>query len=254
MLQHRHLPGQRAAGQALAAEANKGLSMVGDYTRRMVELAEGRKMVFMVLQAGWSGVNPEHNPKNKLMFPTFREDRYMMYQAIICGANSLSFFGMPVGLTGRDAELGWNWGYWRAVLKPLLAEIKPGSELYRVLIPPDSRCPLQFTGQPARIEVRARKRASTSTSWPPHAKDKRRRAFLRPRTTARSPCSRETHASGERRGVHGPLCAARCARLPCITRPAADLGACRGAIAFQRCFSGANRPANPRPICLPAPR
>ncbi len=134
-------------------EANKGLSMVGDYTRRTVELADGKKMVFMVLQACWSGVNPAHNPKNRLMFPTFREARYMMYQAIICGANSLSFFGMPVALTGRDAELGWNWTYWRAVLRPLLEEIKPGSELYPVLVAPESRYSLRFTGAP-QIEVR----------------------------------------------------------------------------------------------------
>jgi hypothetical protein len=134
-------------------EANKGLSMVGDYTRRVVALAEGKKMVFMVLQAAWSGVNPAHNPRNRLMFPTFRQERYMLYQAIICGADSVSFFGLTVALTGRDAELGWNWTFWRAVLRPLLAEIKPGSELYPVLIAPDSTYPLAFTGAP-RIEAR----------------------------------------------------------------------------------------------------
>jgi hypothetical protein len=134
-------------------ERNKGLSMVGDYTRRTVELAEGKKMVFMVLQVCWSGANPANNPANRLIFPTLREERYMMYEALICGANSLSFFGMPVGLTGRDAELGWNWTYWRAVLRPLLAEIKQGSELYPVLTSPDSPYSLRFTGRP-QIEAR----------------------------------------------------------------------------------------------------
>ncbi|MBI4578964.1 MAG: hypothetical protein HY718_04625 [Planctomycetes bacterium] len=134
-------------------EANKDLSMVGDYTRRMVALAEGRKMVFMVLQGCWSGVNPAHNPRNRLMFPTFRQERYMLYQAIINGADSVSFFGMTVALTGRDAELGWNWTFWRAVLRPLLAEVKPLSELYPVLIAPDSAYPLAFTGAP-QIEAR----------------------------------------------------------------------------------------------------
>ena len=136
-------------------EPNKNLSMVGDYTRRTVELAGGRKMVFMVLQAAWSGVNPAHNPKNQLILPTFREARYMTYQAIICGANSLSYFGMPVALTGRDAELGWHWDYWRAVLRPLLAELKPGSELYPALIAPDAPRPVKFSGSP-RIEVRCK--------------------------------------------------------------------------------------------------
>ncbi len=136
-------------------EANKGLSMVGDYTKRMVTLADGKKMVFMVLQVSWSGVSPKHNPKNRIMFPTARQERYMLYEAIICGANSVSFFGMPGCLSGRDAELGWNWTYWRTVLKPLLADIKPGGDLYPVLTSPDSKYPLQFTGAP-RIEVRTK--------------------------------------------------------------------------------------------------
>jgi len=136
-------------------ESNKQLSMVGDYTKRVMDLAEGKKIPFMVLQACWSGANPKHNPKNRLMFPTFREERYMMYQAIINGSNGLAFFGMPVGLTGRDEELGWNWTFWRAVLRPLLCEIKPGSEVYPMLISPDSHYPLQFTGAP-QIEVRCK--------------------------------------------------------------------------------------------------
>lgn len=136
-------------------EANKGLSMVGDFTRRTVELAGRDKMPFMVLQACWSGVLPAHNPRNRLMFPTLRQERYMLYQAIICGARSVSFFGMTLGLTGRDAELGWNWTFWRNVLEPLLAEIKPGSPLYPALIAPDAPHPVTFTGAP-RIEVRCR--------------------------------------------------------------------------------------------------
>jgi len=140
-------PGKHSLGE------NKGLSMVGDYTKRTVALSGGGKMVFMVLQVCWSGVLPKPDRVNLLVFPTFREERYMMYQAIICGANSVSFFGMPLGLSGRDAELGWNWTYWRGVLKPLLAEVKPGSELYPALVAPESNYGLSFTGSP-QIEAR----------------------------------------------------------------------------------------------------
>lgn len=135
--------------------SNKGLSMVGDYTRRMVEVSQGQKMVFMILQVFWSGANPAHNPVNRMVFPSAREERYMVYQAIINGANSLSFFGLTGGLLGRDKELGLNWTYWRAVLKPLLAEFKQGSELYPVLIAPETTYPLTFSGAP-QIEVRAK--------------------------------------------------------------------------------------------------
>lgn len=130
---------------------NKGLSMVGDYTKKMTELANGQKMVFMVLQGCWSGV--VHDPPrryNRLMFPTFREQRYMVYQAIICGARSVAFFGVgqPLSLYGRDKECGWNWTWWRGVMRPLLAEIKEGSELYPILIAPNSSYPLKHTGAP----------------------------------------------------------------------------------------------------------
>lgn len=133
---------------------NKDLSMVGDYTRWVAELGGGERATMMVLQgASWSGVAFQHNPSNLYMQPTFRQERYMMYQAIICGADNLAFFGNTGGRLGRDEELGFNWTWWRAVLKPLLTEIKPGSELYPVLIAPNSEYPLQFTGSP-QIEAR----------------------------------------------------------------------------------------------------
>jgi hypothetical protein len=93
-------------------------------------------------------VLPAHNPKNRLMFPTFREERYMLYQALINGADSIAFFGLTIGLTDRDNDRGFNWTWWRAVLKPLLAQIKAGSELYPVLTAPASNYPLRFTGGP----------------------------------------------------------------------------------------------------------
>jgi hypothetical protein len=140
-------------------EPNREISMVGDYTKRMVQLAEGKKLVFMILQVYWSGVNPKHNPKNKEMFPTAKEERYMTYQAIINGANSLSYFGLalkpdPAG-SNTDKKLGCNWTYWRSTLKPLLAEIKQGSELYPALVAPDAKAPVKFSGAP-QIEVRCK--------------------------------------------------------------------------------------------------
>lgn len=131
---------------------NKGLSMVGDYTLRSAEISDRPMPIYMILQGCWSGVLPSHNPKNQLMFPTFREERYMLYQALINGADSVAFFGLTFGLNGRDAELGFNWTWWRAVLKPLLAQIKPGSELFPILTSPASNYPLQFTGKP-QLEV-----------------------------------------------------------------------------------------------------
>lgn len=148
-------PVSEPMGKNNAEGTNKGLSMVGDFTKRMVELSDGKKMVFMILQVFWSGVDPQHDPKNKPMWPTARQERYMTYQAIIDGANSVSYFGMtqPGQLQGKDKTVGLNWTYFRSVLKPLWAELKPGSELYPALVAPDSKYPLSFTGAP-QMEVR----------------------------------------------------------------------------------------------------
>jgi hypothetical protein len=49
----------------------------------------------------------------------------MAYQAIICGARGLTFFGgHATQITRpRDAKAGWNWTFWIEVLHPLLTEL-----------------------------------------------------------------------------------------------------------------------------------
>lgn len=79
----------------------------------------------------------------------------MAYQAIIKGARGLFFFGMNLCLSGRDAELGYNWTFWNQVMRPLLREIGEGSELHQALLVPDSKIPLKASGAPD-IEFTAR--------------------------------------------------------------------------------------------------
>jgi hypothetical protein len=100
---------------------NKEISMVGDYTRFIKKVADG-KPVWMVLQIAWSGVV---NPGKTLRFPTFAQERFMTYQALINGARGLIYFGgsIKAAMTPQDAELGWNWTFWRRVLRPVLEEV-----------------------------------------------------------------------------------------------------------------------------------
>jgi hypothetical protein len=146
------------AGKHSPKHPNKNISVVGDYTKIIKEASGPKKLVFMILQVFWSGVNPKHNPKNTIVYPTARDERYMSYQAIIDGANSLSYFGLCVqpdpNHENIDLRLGCNWTFWRTVLKPLLAEFKPGSELYPALVAPDAKT-VKFTGAP-QIEVRCK--------------------------------------------------------------------------------------------------
>ncbi|MHC4351658.1 MAG: hypothetical protein ACYS0H_02970 [Planctomycetota bacterium] len=99
---------------------NKEISMVGDYTKFIKEVADG-KPVWMVLQIAWSGVT---KPGKTLRFPTFAQQRFMTYQALINGARGLIYFGGNIekAMSPEDARLGWNWTFWRRVLRPVLEE------------------------------------------------------------------------------------------------------------------------------------
>jgi hypothetical protein len=129
---------------------NKAISMVGDYTRTTVEVADRRLAVWMTLQIAWSGVI---KPGKTLRFPTFVEERFMTYQAIINGARGLIFFGghIPKAMSREDAALGWNWRFWNRVLRPVVEEIGERSPLYPALIAPESSLPVQ-TSAPREIE------------------------------------------------------------------------------------------------------
>ena len=104
---------------------NKDISVVGDVTRKMVRAAGG-KPVWMTLQIAWSGtVTSARKPNVVSRFPTLHELRFMAYQAIICGARGLMFFGGHLTQAARpaDAEVGWNWTFWEQTLRPLLQEL-----------------------------------------------------------------------------------------------------------------------------------
>jgi hypothetical protein len=123
-------------------KTNKNISMVGDYTRTMMEVADGKMPVWMILQVAWSGVI---KPEKTLRFPTFAEERFMVYQAIINGARGLMFFGghLEKGWSAPDHAGKWNWTFWNRVLRPVIEEIGTKSPLYPALVAPDSKLPIK---------------------------------------------------------------------------------------------------------------
>jgi hypothetical protein len=123
-------------------KTNTEISMVGDYTRIMDKVGEGKMPVWMVLQIAWSGVV---KPGKKLVFPTFPQERFMTYEAIINGANALWYFGGNVkeAMNSRDKQLGWNWTFWYNVLRPVIAQIGDKSSLHPALLQPNSTLPVK---------------------------------------------------------------------------------------------------------------
>jgi hypothetical protein len=128
--------------------SNHSLSVVGDYTLEMRKAVDYKEPVMMTLQICWSGVA---KPGKTLRFPTFPDERYMSYQAIIDGARALLYFGgtLPQCLNERDAALGWNWTFYDRVLHPVLDELNPESPLHPALIAPDSKLAVKNNGGPA---------------------------------------------------------------------------------------------------------
>jgi hypothetical protein len=139
---------------------NKDISVVGDMTRKMVTAAGG-KPVWMTLQIAWSGVMPNQtHPDTVPRFPTFLEERFMAYHAIVAGARGLVFYGgnFTQVMRPRDANLGWNWTFWQMVLRPLVAELMSDS-VRPALVAPNA--PTAVTVNASDVELVARRSGNT---------------------------------------------------------------------------------------------
>jgi hypothetical protein len=119
----------------------------------MQEDADGKKPVWMILQIAWSGVIKTNKT---LRMPTFPEERFMVYQAIINGARGLMFFGghLPQAMNERDRQLGWNWSFWERVLRPVIEEIGEKSPLYPALVAPNAKLPITCNSREIEFCVR----------------------------------------------------------------------------------------------------
>lgn len=131
---------------------NKEISMVGDWTQISMQAAHG-KPVWMTLQISFSGTAGKGKT---LRFPTFPQERFMTYEAIINGARGINYFGgaNKTTLNERDAKLGYNWTFWDRILKPLLTEINANSPLGEALIAPNSKLPIKASQQGVEFTVR----------------------------------------------------------------------------------------------------
>src|SRR2546428_12056338 len=96
----------------------------------------------MILQIALAGTATEGKT---LRCPTFPQERYMAYAAIINGARGINFQGgeRPLSLCERDLKLGWNWTYWRKVMRPLVEELSAKSPIHSALLAPDSKLPIK---------------------------------------------------------------------------------------------------------------
>ena len=85
---------------------NNYISQVGQYTRKMRQVAGPSRAVFMVLQAfAWEDLRKEKRDPKLVLFPTRDQLRFMAYQAIVNGANGLLYWGLEYAPAAFWADL-----------------------------------------------------------------------------------------------------------------------------------------------------
>lgn len=101
----------------------------------------------------------------QFIVPTFQQERYMAYDAILNGAKALTFFGGNNAncFSGSDSQYGWNWSFWQSVLKPLVQQISASSPLAPALVN-SARTP-RITTAGSGTEVSLRQGTSVDDLW-----------------------------------------------------------------------------------------
>lgn len=97
--------------------------------------------------------------------PTFQQERYMAYDAILNGAKALTFFGGNNAgcFSGSDATYGWNWSFWQSVLEPLVQQLSAASPIAPALVNPAKTPTVTTPG--AGTETLVRQGTSIDDLW-----------------------------------------------------------------------------------------
>jgi hypothetical protein len=112
------------------------LGEVGSWTN-VLRWATPNRAVWTTLQVCWSW---SYDAAGNIALPTFAQERFMVYDAIVNGARALAFYGgqNPKCWGQLDLAGGWNWTFWERVLEPLVREIGAGSAIAPALVNPGS--------------------------------------------------------------------------------------------------------------------
>jgi hypothetical protein len=99
------------------------------------------------------------------ILPTFQQERYMAYDAILNGAKALTFYGGANAgcFSGSDGTYGWNWAFWQSVLKPLVQQLSASSPLAPALVS-SGKTPFVKAGR-SDTETMVRQGTSVDDLW-----------------------------------------------------------------------------------------
>jgi hypothetical protein len=116
------------------AHPSPNLQAVGKWTASLASIAP-LQPVWTTIQICASGSSDD---TGAYVLPTFQQERYMAYDAILNGAKALTFFGGTNThcFSGSDATYGWSWSFWQSVLEPLVKQLSASSPLAPALVNP----------------------------------------------------------------------------------------------------------------------
>ena len=115
------------------AQPSPDLHRVGEWTATLGSITPTAP-VWTTLEI-CSGASWDHTT-GAYVLPTFQQERYMAYDAIVNGARALAFYGGNLAgcWSSSDKQYGWNWTFWQSVLKPLVQELSASSAVEPALL------------------------------------------------------------------------------------------------------------------------
>ena len=137
------------------------LHEIGTWTERIRSITPSGA-VWTTLQVCASGSS---RPEGSFVLPTKLQERYMVYDAIINGAQSLAFYGSNLSRCWNETDTaqGWNWTFWDDVLEDLVRELNAESPIAPALVNPDSTRTLERSD--STTQVISREGATESELW-----------------------------------------------------------------------------------------
>jgi hypothetical protein len=126
-------------------EPDPDLHEIGFWTDRIRSVTPSGA-VWTTLQVCASG-SSDPSGSGAFVMPTWEQERYMAYDAILNGARSLAFYGGNLDRCWNETDRagGWNWTFWDAVLGDLIRELSAESPIAPALVNPGSTRQLQST-------------------------------------------------------------------------------------------------------------
>ena len=144
------------------AHTSPNLQAVGKWTATLSSITP-LAPVWTTIQVCSSGSTDKTT--GNYVVPTFQQERYMAYDAILNGAKALTFFGGNNAgcFSGSDATYGWNWSFWQSVLEPLVRQLSAASPIGPALVNP-ARTP-HVTTRGSGTETMVKEGTSVDDLW-----------------------------------------------------------------------------------------